>query len=252
MIALASDFDGTLSFSEGDDRFLPGDLAAIRRFQARGNLFGICTGRSRRGIMTPVGDKIRFDFFILLSGALVTDGQGQVLFQKLLERDVVRDMCEAFMDRVHVRIQSNSCIYAFRDPEKNHVKISSLDELRDEDLHALALRAKNPEEAGQVAQELNRRFGDKVTAFQNVEFIDVVAKGCSKGSGVKLVKERLRPEFIAAIGDSFNDVPMLKDADLSFTFRRSPEDVRRQAGRLVDTVEEAIRYCSARSAHLLR
>lgn len=240
MIALASDFDGTISFSEGEDRFLPGDLEQIRRFQAQGNLFGICTGRSLHGIEVPVGNQIRFDFYILLSGALVLDGQKKTLYKKCLKRQVVKEICEQFIDRINVRIQSNDCIYALRDPDKNHVKIDSLDEIPDEDMYALACLAADPQEAGIMCSEINRLFGGEVTAFQNVEYIDVVAKGCSKGTGVRMVKEKLQPEQIMAIGDSFNDISMLESADLSFTFHRSPEEVQKKADHLVDTVEEAI------------
>lgn len=240
MIALASDFDGTLCFSDGTDRFLPGDLESIRLFQKKGNLFGICTGRSMHGISVPVGDKIRLDFYILLSGAIVLDGKKNVLYKKCLSRSVVQEIYDQFGGQINVRIQSNDCIYALRDPEKGHVRIHSLDEIRDDDLYALAGVAKTPEEAKIVTGEINRLFGDQVAAFQNVEYIDVVAKGCSKGNGLKLVKEKLQLKRIAAIGDSFNDIPMLENADHPFTFRRSPETVRAQAASLVDTVEEAV------------
>lgn len=240
MIALASDFDGTLSFSDGEDRFLPGDLEGIRHFQEKGNLFGICTGRSLHGVSVPVGDSIRLDFYILLSGAIVMDREKNILYKKCLSRPVVQAIYDRFSSQVKVRVQSNDCIYALQDPEPEHVKIDSLDEIRDDDLYALAGVAKTPEEAGIVSREINRLFGDQVTAFQNVEYIDVVAKGCSKGNGLKMVKEKLQPELVAAIGDSFNDIPMLESADRPFTFRRSPKPVREQAGCLVDTVEEAI------------
>ena len=76
--ALASDIDGTLvfykteNFTENSETYIRDeDLAAIADWQAKGGLFGLCSGRSVCGVfdVLPVG--IRPDFYIACSGAAV-------------------------------------------------------------------------------------------------------------------------------------------------------------------------------------
>ncbi len=50
MKILASDFDNTLYFHNS---MKENDLKAIKKFQEKGNLFGICTGREINGIIEP-------------------------------------------------------------------------------------------------------------------------------------------------------------------------------------------------------
>jgi hydroxymethylpyrimidine pyrophosphatase-like HAD family hydrolase len=46
---------------------------------------------------------------------------------------------------------------------------------------------------------------------------------------------------MAAIGDSFNDLPMLRAADISFTFPYAPEELRKTASHIVPSVAAALK-----------
>ena len=43
------------------------------------------------------------------------------------------------------------------------------------------------------------------------------------------------------IGDSYNDIPMLKMTENSFTFQSSPEAVKNRAGTVVSDFDECIK-----------
>ena len=86
MLALASDFDNTLYFMWEEAHFKDDDLEAIRKFREAGNLFGVCTGRSWRGITDVTDGVLDLDFYILESGSLILDGNQNVLFKKCLSR----------------------------------------------------------------------------------------------------------------------------------------------------------------------
>ena len=47
-------------------------------------------------------------------------------------------------------------------------------------------------------------------------------------------------DHTVCIGDSYNDIPMLVDGEMSFTFHSSPQEVKEAADFLVDTIAEAI------------
>lgn len=64
--------------------------------------------------------------------------------------------------------------------------------------------------------------------------------GCSKGVGLSVARGRLGLGLVGGIGDSFNDVPLLDEADVAYTFNRAPEVVRECADVLVDDVVGAL------------
>ena len=74
------------------------------------------------------------------------------------------------------------------------------------------------DEAGKEYTKMIDMFGDVIDVYQNERHLDFAAKGCSKGKGIKRIIEfyGLAYEDMAAIGDSWNDIPMLKSVEKFF------------------------------------
>ena len=87
--------------------------------------------------------------------------------------------------------------------------------------------------------EINQKYHE-IEGFQNRNSVDIVRKGCSKGTGIKIIKDHYRLEKIAGIGDSYNDLPMLKVVDTAFTFKTSPQEIKKQVHYCVNDIAEAI------------
>ena len=94
----------------------------------------------------------------------------------------------------------------------------------------------------QIAAELAERYAGACVGYQNLNSVDVVAPGCSKGTGIAFVREHFGAHSVAAMGDSFNDLPMLEAADVAYTFPYVVEDVRDAADYLVSGVAEALEH----------
>ena len=62
-ILFASDFDGTFYFERSTHPFFNRDLSAIRQFQKKGHLFGVCTGRSLDGVQVTNYQTLTFGFY---------------------------------------------------------------------------------------------------------------------------------------------------------------------------------------------
>lgn len=86
------------------------------------------------------------------------------------------------------------------------------------------------------------RLEQPCSFFQNGTFIDIVAAGCSKATGIKAVAAALgiAEEDVACIGDNFNDLPMIEGIENSFSFDFAPAAVQERAGTIVSSVAEAI------------
>ena len=93
---------------------------------------------------------------------------------------------------------------------------------------------------------MNEHFGDEVEAFQNVIEIDIAPRGCSKGKGVNILREKLEEKYgkirLYGIGDSINDLPLLQASDVSYTFPYAPQIVQDKAAYVVDTIVDALEH----------
>jgi hypothetical protein len=108
--AFASDYDGTLCISNwatGEERFDPAVLEAVRRYQEAGGLFGICTGRALFSVEQGLADKVDLDFYIVMTGAQVLDKNKRVLFERVLDRDVTKQIYDRYVvdDTVFRRLE---------------------------------------------------------------------------------------------------------------------------------------------------
>ena len=239
--AMASDFDNTLYFMFLDEPYRKGDREAIRAFQQAGGLFGVSTGRSLRGVRQAAREDVRFDFYILATGALVLDGNLQVLMKNTVSRDCVEEIYDRYGRRADTVIQANDTVYTLTPPKfPGQTRIMSFADLAGSDIYGISFYAGSDEAA--QSRDIQQEYGTTLTAYANTSVVDVVGSDCSKGMGLAAVKEKLAIHTMGAIGDSYNDTPMLKAADISFTFSYAPEPVQQAAGHIVSSVREALSY----------
>ena len=239
--ALISDFDNTLFFRNTEEQFKAQDIFEILFFQKRGGLFGICTGRSPDSILDTIGHFMHPDFIISVSGALIIDGKGTVLDKHCLDLATTEAIYNRFKDKALVVVHADGHVYALCKMEYPlQIQIESCDELPADRIYGISMRLPDEEAAAEAVQRIQEEFGDRAAAFQNLVNVDIVAAGCSKGTGAAKAKELFSIGKMGGIGDSFNDLPLIEAADVGFTFPTSPEALRSAADHTVLSVSQAI------------
>lgn len=245
-VGFASDIDGTLVrvSAAGVGRR---DREAIRRFQAAGGLFGVNTGRNREGMARalPARSGVACDFAVLCTGACVLGRGGVPLFERRLPKDVVKEIMGRLVPRACVtlvvadhywttsRITGAVRLFAPFSHARSLADVS-------EPVFGLSLLLPTERAARRVADEIGRELAGVVSCHLNRTSVDVVGAGCSKATGLAVVRRELGLHVTYAIGDSLNDLPMLEAADVAFTFPRSPALVRASATHTVACVAEAL------------
>lgn len=245
----ASDFDGTLYFYKAadPDKLPAANVESIRRYQAAGNLFGLCTGRQVGGLTPFITGFVAPDFYITSSGANIVDSA----FAPIYRRGVDRAVADQIVRRMNPRgyrltldIEGDICVFAKMDYPGFYYVISGVDDAPKGLIHQVSIHTEALEEAAAVSAEINRDFGDYVEAFQNVIEVDIAPKGCSKGKGVERLREYYREKYgeitLYGIGDSINDLPLLRAADVSYTFPYAPKVVQEAADFVVPTIVDAL------------
>ena len=243
----ASDFDGTLYFYKAEVKLPPESVEKIREYQAAGHLFGLCTGRQVGGLTPFITGFVKPDFFITSSGANIEDSD----FRPILKRGVDREVADIIVRemnpqgyRLTLDVEGDICVFAPMDYPGKYYVITGVDDAPEGLIHQVSIHTESLEDAARISAEINRRFGDKVEAFQNVVEIDIAPRGCSKGKGVQFLREHLKEKYgdfiLYGIGDSINDLPLLEASDVAYTFPYAPEICRQKAHKVVPTICDAL------------
>lgn len=243
MYVLASDFDNTLFFRNIEGGFKNEDFQAIHDFQSDGHLFGLCSGRPIAGLLHPLKNQIKPDFFIVSTGGLILDRDYHVLYAKSLSFEIACQIYETYQDEIELLVQTSSLDNVYMTnplpDDQNVVAISSMEDMKGKEIYSFSLIKSTQERAKQITKQINEQYHE-VDAYQNVDSIDIVCHGCSKGAAILKLKDFLGIDCIAGIGDSYNDLPMLNVVNTAFTFDYSPDEVKNQSDYVVSNIKEAI------------
>lgn len=246
MKLLASDFDGTLLLHPRQDEniILEEDKKAIQQFQKAGNLFGVCTGRGLDGIVKWCED-VKFDFYITNSGAIIYDKDHHIIAAHYLQKSLIEKIMDHFSEKICCTFVYQGKMYV-KNPNKQYPPrietVENLDGFEDA-FEAFSMHfEEDVEKTTAIRQEIEACFGQEIAVYQNIDNIDMCAKGCSKGNGIQTIQHyfHLKDDDIHAIGDSWNDIPMFEACKNSFTFWRSPEDVQAKTRYQVETIANCI------------
>lgn len=215
---LASDYDGTLSRNRtvSDE-----NIAAIKKWQAAGNLFVICTGRGYRSIFEVLEKyDLKPDYFILNNGAAAASFKGEYLFQHLIPQGYSERLFNLLrpMGCKHITVTGADGDYLYyreNDPAPNEharepAEVFSYGPYTQVAVHFRDEPEKSPEAEKMILENL-----PALCPNRNHANIDCTAAGLNKGTGVAQLAEHfhLSPAQCHTIGDGMNDYPMLARFD---------------------------------------
>lgn len=228
-----------IAASDIDDTLLRSDLTisqttkdTILNFQAKGGVFVLSTGRmypSARAIAKELGLK---GYLVSYQGAVVSDlATDRILVDEALDSKeatvLLRELEEGggqlqIYDREHLYVRE-------RTPETVayervcRVEAIELHECLSEYVARTGMRPtkilaiNTPEVTGEQLCRMKERYGDEFYfCISKPTFLEILKKGVSKASGI----ERVATEYgmsladVFAVGDSDNDIPMIRAAAL--------------------------------------
>ncbi len=261
---MAFDVDGTLV---GPDLAISDRVrGAILRMQQAGINGCLVTGRMYRATL-PFARELQFDApIICYQGAAVIDpSSDEVLHHLVVENDVVHDLIEhAEADRVHLQLYRNDEYYCEqRNRFSDMYAVLALTEpvivpsLRETFAYSGATKAviiADALDAERYQAKLETLLDGRAYITRSLpEFVEILHPKVDKGDALQLVAQRIGVPMddVVAIGDSWNDAPLLRAAGFGIAMGSSPPELRTLAKAIVadvahDGVAEAIeRYVLA-------
>lgn len=253
---LASDIDGTLLASG----YLPQrNIEAVEYFLSEGGAFSLATGRSV-GAVSMVTDKIKgISPSIVCNGAVIYDYSAKKTRYgvSLSEEDkfVVGAVLERFSG-IGIELHSGEEVYALSRSRSTDLH-QSYEKLEAVDID-LASAVALPWNKTLIAPD-NKAQQDEVLKFlstlsfscdvvnttaeidgETQYYCELLPKGVTKASALVKLKELLgiKEGCCFAIGDYYNDLAMLKAADVSAVPAEAPSDIKAVADTVVGSVRE--------------
>lgn len=240
------DIDGTL-IDEREHKMPESARRAISRARENGHICMINTGRTKRLVGNDITGLVGFDGLLLGCGTMITYW-GETLFHKTFsEEQSVRiqdglrrhgidallegcdnDYLESFDRMVHPHFKKYAEKYKGFSFGNWEDAIGNFDKL-----YAYAQdRHRMDDFADEFSEELD--FIDRRRGF-----FEIIPRGCSKASAMEYIVESLKlpMEETVAIGDSSNDVVMLKRAGRSIAMGNGTDEVKALADYVTTSVE---------------
>jgi len=242
MVAL--DLDGTLLTD--DLTIEPEVKEAIKRVQERGILVTLATGRmfrSARPFARELGLK---GPLVVYNGAQVREAEtGELLFERplplaiacpliccLLEKGYPCNVYvddDLFVEQVHpVQEEYARRVGVKLHPVENMVEF--LHRKRREPVKIVAIRS--PEELDCLEKTLRQKMGKKVHFTRSLPFyLEILHPLVNKGEALRILAGRykIKPQEIIAVGDSYNDLQMIRYAGVGVAMANAPEEVKAAA-----------------------
>ena len=213
---------------------------SINAIVKRGIIFTICTGRPIQGI-EPYNKILKLDApFVTYNGAMIIQSISKdVLFKQDLNINDAKRIYQLGQKlNTTMIIWSNNKLYVNKINERtqNYKKLSMVEPIILEDLESLAnggitkiLWYDEVEKINQYKSIVEKEVSDGINFCTSKPiFLEFFNKRASKAIALKIIENLLniRKEEIIAIGDGFNDLPMLEYAGLGVAMGNAPQEIQ--------------------------
>ncbi len=209
----------------------------------------VATGRMYCSALPYIKQLGLFGSMITYNGAYIKDVEkDEVIFHRPIELDIAREiLIEAEEADLYANIYIDDKLYVNElGPESDlYKKISRVEAIPVGKLSEYISQA--PTKLLIVERDLDKnqhyrtlfkeKYNDKVEVTESKAFfIEFMAKDVSKGNAIKVVANNLNIglEEIIAIGDSWNDIEMLKTAGLGIAMGNAHDGVKKHADMIAD------------------
>ena len=240
-IVIYTDMDGTVLTDWDLGPVVPQhSLASIKRFMEKGGTFAIASGRQHLDILP---------FFKgLTPNAPLVQGNGTSLYDCQKEQVIyVLPLSREYKEEAVQMCREHSWIWPITGTAHTVMQVSmgdhrdqmnrsitgdsiSIEEFLEGEYTKIVYVAENSEDIPRI-EELTRGFRTASTMQNTLSspiFLECYDIRAGKGAGIRLALEMagLQDKTLVCIGDYYNDVPMLKVADIAACPANAPEDIK--------------------------
>lgn len=235
---IATDMDGTLLDENGH---LPeGFTDILDRLRAKNIKLVVASGRPYYTLQTNFGPVGRYLSYICENGALVVDNN-EIIYKNLISNEKVQNIItEAKKVKSNALVLcSPNCAYTencseeqLAEIKKYYTTLKIVDDLSKVDDDIIKITICNLEGSDNIFDD-NLNIDLNIVSTASI-WVDIMNKGVNKGIALKnlMDTDNISKEETMVLGDYYNDIEMLKQAEYSFVMENAPEDMK-QYGKYI-------------------
>ncbi len=258
-------FDGCIITSDVDDTLVssgyinPENIKKIEFFISEGGMFSLATGRSANALGGVISQLKRFSPSVVANGCMIYDYSAKdVLYDLAIPKEDHKILKEVINRGLPVGVEVHSG-YDTYSPLQNsesdfHKKYEgfqtiecdykTVDQVRWNKFIFFSEDIAIFDEIRKIAEEIGFKsdFVSSRMVYNGVQhnFLEVVPNGVSKATAIAKLCEmfNIKKGCSYAIGDFYNDIPMLKNADVAAVTAGAPQEVKAHADYITVPCEE--------------
>ena len=243
---LVLDLDGTLTNSKKE--ISPRNLRTLLRLQQSGVRLVLASGRPTYGI-APLAEQLQMKehngYILSYNGGEIIDwNTGELLYKNLLPDDVLPILYQTATDSEEsILTEHPDDEYVQKEAFLNKMQVRRIDNFLRETPRPLpkCLIVGNPEQLIKTEAELSLRLQRQISVYRSEPyFLELVPLGIDKARSLAVLLEKLgmTREEMAAMGDGYNDLSMIKFAGLGIAMENAQEPVKAAADCIAPSNDE--------------
>ena len=257
---IVSDFDGTLLITKYTISQTVKD--AINEYVASGGIFAVCTGRMLKSILPRVRELGLKGFVAALQGTVIADIEtGEIIKCGGFKNEEAKEICDEFLlNGYNVNAYCGNTLYTTIPQDDKMIKlyldITKVEAEYITDSPMGEYLTKNnifcqkvgclvePKKMLSLYETIKQKLGDKYDVnYSAVVLIEVSPKGDDKGEVLRFLSKKygVPMEKCVAVGDSLNDLSMIKQAGIGVAVANAAQPLKDEADYItVSNDEDAI------------
>lgn len=240
---IAMDIDDTLIDSKMRISFR--NHIAIRRAMKNGVHIALASGRPTKS-MLDIAKKLGIEkdgYIISYNGASIIElSTGKTIYSSSLSEDMAHELIDLGKQHgVHLHTYRGDCIITEKDNHYTQIE-SQITGLVVEEVGSLkdsvnagvvkVLMLERPERIKEVEAKLKPVLADRLSmCVTKPFFLEFMEHGTDKGSSLSILAShlKLKRDEVMAIGDSYNDIEMIKWAGVGVAMENANDDIKKHA-----------------------
>ena len=242
---IAIDLDGTLLNNE--NIISKNAKKKIAKLNKLGVKIIIATGRMFVSALPYVKELKLKNPVITYNGALIKNvSNKEIIYHKPVPQSEAKKIIkECNKENLHLNLYQDDTLYVDNNSQESRgyeqssgVKaheVGPLLKFIDRSPTKLLIIEENREKHQYYLNYFQEKFSDKLEISESKKnYIEFMSKGVSKGNSLKFLTEKydIKQKEVIAIGDNWNDLPMLKWAGLGIAMENAPDELKQKVDKI--------------------
>ena len=227
---LVSDYDNTFYI---DDEDIMHNINKVDEFRNKNNLFIIATGRSYYDFNRKLEKyPMKYDYLIINQGATILNSNGLVIENNAIENNIKQKLIQ------ELNLCDQETMFACS-------RLESRVSIKNNDITKIHKKYETLEEAKKVNEYLNEKYQEYIVSYlivsKNGISIEIISSKTNKAKAIQKVAniEEVGKKNIFTIGDSYNDIEMIKNFN-GYCVNNAKEEIKRISQKQYKSVSKLI------------